>query len=208
MSNAIKIAAIVAVVAAGGAAAWYHRNLRKAANKATDASVLADVLAATAAKGSTAPKVDNVKLFHDLMKKHEIPVCNEIEVSGTDYLDRPVPNQTFTGVDRHGRAFINLYVKLDGSDEVLKRYGRIHDTYSWGTTFVVFQRYTDNQNKFVVGGLRFPLMRDIMGADSKDLTNLTRILNGETVRFYEHTYTDGVDVRDDAVWIDVSMQPL
>lgn len=166
------------------------------------------VVATEITTGPAPATVDRVAQFNELMRTSAVTVCNEIEAGATDYLDRPVPSQTFTGVDRHGRAFINLYVKLDGSAEVLKRYGRTHDTYSWGTTFVVFQRYTDNQNKFVVGGLRFPLMRDIMGADSKDLTNLTRILNGETVRFYDHTYTDGVDVQDDAVWIDVSMQPL
>ena len=146
--------------------------------------------------------------FNELMRTFAVATCNEIEVGHTGYLDRPVAGKLFAGKDDHGRVFVNLPLYIDESPTMTAMRTANGRRKSNSEGFVFFQRYTDNQNKFVVGGLRFPLMRDIMGADSKDLTNLTRILNGETVRFYEHTYTDGVDVRDDAVWIDVSMQPL
>ena len=51
----------------------------------------------------------SLEAFKALISKFDLPISNEIKVGSTDYLDVVNPDRgTFTGNDKHGRAFVHV----------------------------------------------------------------------------------------------------
>ena len=150
--NSAIVLGVIGVVATG----LYIRSLLR--NKAKTTIVEHNELARKISSDSSpAPMPVSSKLsalvkFKNLMQKYAVPVDNNIEVGGTCYLDKPVIGRLFTGIDNHGRAFINIPVKIKYSDTPNAVPTRV--------TFTVFQRYTTREDAFVMGRAPTGIDRD------------------------------------------------
>jgi len=144
------------------------------------------------------------------MRAHKIDVDNTIHVSTTERidnvlrftttarLDRPVARRLFTGHDRLGRAFVNIPVQL-----------AIQDGKVCLSSFIVFQRQTDDEIRFELGQPFRGLTRQSLFGDDAvyDFAKLHQLLNGETVRFHQRCY-DSIsltDVDDQQNWTDATL---
>lgn len=116
----------------------------------------------------------NVENFRALMTEFGVLIKNDIEIGQTGYLDKPQLGRLFTGIDKLGRVFVNLPVSFTRYNEGVAEKGT--------TAFVVFQRYVENQELFVVGGEPSPITSDKF-LEANTLHNLEMLLSGDTLRF-------------------------
>ena len=129
-----------------------------------------------------------VEDFKELMVKFNVvpgPGKNMFGVNIIFDLDRPMANlvvgtRLFTGHDASGCVFVNLPIRIT------KAYDRKIVTSN--TAFTVSQRDRDYEF-FALGGEPYPLHDDSFFVDSNDLSNLEKLLAGETLRFHENRYT-------------------
>ena len=136
-----------------------------------------------------------------LMLKFNIPVSNEVRVGSTGYLDKPVTDKLYTGVDPHDRVFVNIPIIATRSYH--------GDAETKNTAFTVFQRYTSDDMIFVLGCHLAPMQRENFLLDEKgcmDLSNLSKLLAGETLKFFADRYHEDVLVTDENNWIEITLQ--
>jgi hypothetical protein len=147
--------------------------------------------------------MSNVTDFLALMTKFAVPVKNEIAIdSFTEYLNRPVSDQLFTGTDAKGRVFINLPITHVASDAVADTAKNFDNQ-----GLVIFQRHAHNDTIFVKGGPVLLLQDKITGDTFDDLSNLEKLLNGETLRFHTTRWTPyGGSVEDPLQWVEITLK--
>jgi len=147
--------------------------------------------------------MSNVTDFLALMTRFAVPVNNEIAIdSFTEYLDKPVADRLFTGTDTHGRVFVNIPITHVASDDVASLAQRFDNK-----AFVIFQRHADNDTIFVKGGPVLLLQDKITGDGFNDLSNLEKLLDGETLRFHTTRWTpDGGSVINPLQWVEIALK--
>jgi hypothetical protein len=144
----------------------------------------------------------NTAHFAALMTKYNIDRDDIITIGGTGYLDKPVDGRLFQGHDAHGRAFVNLPITVTASTQALESYLHNWKDGSWReTAFTVFQRYSNRDVVFAIGGQLPPMsVWNFLGNEVNDLTTLDALLGNKTLRFHFD------EARNPDNWIEITLR--
>jgi hypothetical protein len=112
--------------------------------------------------------------FIRLMVEYELDRCDKRTPGLAGIIDVPVMDKFFTGDDASGRVFANLPIVIKHTD------GR-----KTTDTIVIYQRYKNCQDRFVIGGGPIYLAdSSLLGAHYNDLGNLEKLLDGKTIQLF------------------------
>ena len=90
--------------------------------------------------------------FVSLLNKFNLRLTGTLPIGETGYLDRPVKNSLFAGVDKRLRPFVNIPFTVRASTPRLEAWLTRRDSAWASSALVVFQRHPDNPEHFVIGG--------------------------------------------------------
>lgn len=139
-----------------------------------------------------ASSIPCVQTFLRLMTQYAVPRNDTITIGHTDYLDKPVRGKFFWGHDERSRVFINIPVAFHHNDADFDPGTKLPST----GTFIVFQRYINNDNIFTTGGDAADIfdMYEFLDEDLDNLTHLENLLGGQTIEI-RGTYATGHRVK-------------
>jgi len=135
----------------------------------------------------------SVSKFLNVLNQYVVPNQNKL---GQILISTPVKNKFFAGKDGYGRVFINIPVV----------YTQNHHAHPVEDAFVVYQLYASRPETFAVSG-NIPLISSelFLGPRMDNFTNIEKLLNAQTLRFYMRGPWNGNHYEDHlSRWVDLT----